>query len=145
MAVQSTNVNRPKRQKGSSKKSKASWRKNTEIEDIEDFIEDQRLEERLGGAFDKRSDSELFVLDNTTNEAPNPVATIEIPVLDKRAARKKKASLKKLKCLSHLEVENTSAIQYPKKGRNRRKTPEERRNPTLKRKEAALHKAGIIR
>ena len=72
MAVQSTNVNRPKRQKGSSKKSKASWRKNTEIEDIEDFIEDQRLEERLGGAFDKRSDSELFVLDNTTNEALIP-------------------------------------------------------------------------
>ena len=75
MAVQNTNVNRPKRQKGSSKKSKASWRKNTEIEDIEDFIEDQRLEERLGGAFDKRSDSELFVLDNTTNEAPNPGKT----------------------------------------------------------------------
>ena len=72
MAVQNTNVNRPKRQKGSSKKSKASWRKNTEIEDIEDFIEDQRLEERLGGAFDKRSDSELFVLDNTTNEALIP-------------------------------------------------------------------------
>lgn len=31
-----------------SKKSKLSWRKHVNITDVEDFLEDKRLEERLG-------------------------------------------------------------------------------------------------
>lgn len=31
-----------------SKKSKLSWRKHVNIADVEEFLEDQRLEERLG-------------------------------------------------------------------------------------------------
>lgn len=31
-----------------SKKLKASWRKHVDIHDVEEFLEDQRLEERLG-------------------------------------------------------------------------------------------------
>ena len=63
------NVNRPKPQKKASKKNKKSWRKNTDLEEVEDFLEDQRLEERLGGAFDKRSDSDIFIVDNVKTAA----------------------------------------------------------------------------
>ena len=31
-----------------SKKNKKSWRKHTDIKDVEDFLDDKRLEERLG-------------------------------------------------------------------------------------------------
>lgn len=31
-----------------SMKKKSSWRKNTDIQDIEDFLEEQRLQERIG-------------------------------------------------------------------------------------------------
>ena len=65
MTVMDANISRPKAQKKASKKNKKSWRKNTDIEDVEEFLEDQRLEERLGGAFDKRTDSDIFVVDNS--------------------------------------------------------------------------------
>lgn len=32
-----------------SKKKKASWRKNTDITDVENFLEEQRQQERIGG------------------------------------------------------------------------------------------------
>lgn len=54
----------PKRNKKASKKSKKSWRKNTDITEVEDFLEDQRLEERLGGPFSDKKDGELFLVDN---------------------------------------------------------------------------------
>ena len=68
MTIMEVNTNRPKPQKKASKKNKKSWRKNTELDDVEEFLDDQRLEERLGGAFDKRSDSDIFVVDKTKND-----------------------------------------------------------------------------
>ena len=65
MTVMDANISRPKAHKKASKKNKKSWRKYTDIEDVEEFLEDQRLEERLGGAFDKRTDSDIFVVDNS--------------------------------------------------------------------------------
>ena len=61
-----SSIKPPKIQKKASKKNKKSWRKNTDLEEVEDFLEDQRLEERLGGAFDKRSDSDIFVVDKSS-------------------------------------------------------------------------------
>ena len=76
MTVMEVNANRPKPQKKASKKNKKSWRKNTDIEDVEDFLEDQRLEERLGGSFDKRSDSDIFIVDNTKNKVEGKISPI---------------------------------------------------------------------
>ena len=39
------------------------------MEEVEEFLDDQRLEERLGGAFDKRKDSDIFILDKSINGA----------------------------------------------------------------------------
>ncbi|XP_045504036.1 ribosome biogenesis protein NOP53 [Colias croceus] len=51
-----------KKKKRVSKKNKAAWRKHSDIRDVEDFLEDQRLEERLG-RFDTKKDEEIFMLD----------------------------------------------------------------------------------
>lgn len=37
-----------KKKKNLSKKNKKDWRKNCDIRDVEEFLDDQRLEERLG-------------------------------------------------------------------------------------------------
>ena len=63
----------------------------------------------------------------------------------KREARKKKARETSLKCFSNLDIETNSGVQDPKKGRDSRKTPEQRKNPTIKKKEVEMAKAGIIR
>ena len=68
MSIKMASVLAPKSNKGSSKKNKKSWRKNTSIEDIEEFLDDQRLEERLGGSFDKRKDDQLFIVDSKVEE-----------------------------------------------------------------------------
>ena len=60
--------NAPKKAKGSSKKTKKGWRKNVDITQEEDFLEDQRLEERLGGPFNEKADEELFVIDNKAED-----------------------------------------------------------------------------
>ncbi|KAL0819171.1 hypothetical protein ABMA28_008424 [Loxostege sticticalis] len=51
-----------KKKKHVSKKNKKAWRKHCDIRDVEDFLEEQRLDERLG-KFDTKPDSELFVVD----------------------------------------------------------------------------------
>ena len=61
--------------KGASKENKKSWRKNTSIEDIEEFLDDQRLEERLGGSFDQRKDEDLFVVDSKRDVEEEKVPT----------------------------------------------------------------------
>lgn len=144
MTIMEVNVNRPKPQKKASKKNKKSWRKNTELDDVEDFLDDQRLEERLGGAFDKRSDSDIFVVDTAKDEATECSESTSINI-SKREARKKTAREKSLKCFSNLDVNSNSGVQDPKKGRDSRKTPEQRKNPTIKKKEEELAKAGMIR
>merc|ERR1712018_645722 len=120
MTIMDVSTNRPKPQKKASKKNKKSWRKNTELDDVEEFLDDQRLEERLGGAFDKRSDSDIFVVDTTKNEATD-INESTATHLSKREARKKKAKEKSLKCFSNLNIESNSGVQDPKKGRDSRK------------------------
>lgn len=68
-------INAPMKNKGASKKNKKSWRKNTSIEDIEEFLDDQRLEERLGGSFDQRKDEDLFVVDSKRDVEEEKVPT----------------------------------------------------------------------
>merc|ERR1711881_208054 len=107
-----TSTTAPKRRKGASKKNKKSWRKNTDIDDVNEFLEDQRLEERLGGAFDERADDELFIVDKGQEE--------EKAVTTTRAARKKAAAEKPLRCHANLT---------PEVPQEKHETPGQRRNP----------------
>ena len=65
--------------------------------------------------------------------------------LSKREARKKKAREKTFKCFSNLDIAMNSGVQDPKKGRDPRKTPEQRKSAATKKKEDEMAKAGIIR
>uniref|UniRef100_A0A6M2DSD8 Ribosome biogenesis protein NOP53 n=1 Tax=Xenopsylla cheopis TaxID=163159 RepID=A0A6M2DSD8_XENCH len=51
------------KKKSVSKRSKLSWRKHVDIKDVDNFLEDQRHEERLGKQFSLRTDNELFQVD----------------------------------------------------------------------------------
>jgi len=57
-----------------SKKNKSSWRKNVNIEDVENFLEDKRLEERLGRNLDTAKSADLFDID-TGGDDDNTLAT----------------------------------------------------------------------
>jgi len=50
------------------KSKKRNWRKHVDIQDVEDHLEDQRLQERTGGLVAEKTDEQLFFIDNTTSE-----------------------------------------------------------------------------
>ncbi|KAL1122102.1 hypothetical protein AAG570_003508 [Ranatra chinensis] len=106
------------KKKGVSKKSKKSWRKHVNIQDVDDFLDDKRLEERLGGPFENKKDEELFFVDTK-------------PLSENELLSRKERSLRPLKCLEILK--STSSVQDPVIKRNRVRTREERRHPIRKR------------
>ncbi|KAK0086048.1 hypothetical protein PV325_003985 [Microctonus aethiopoides] len=67
--MQETTKEVHKKRRRVSKKNKKSWRKHIDIKDVDKFLEDKRLEERLGNPFDVRSNEELFVVDAAPNDS----------------------------------------------------------------------------
>nr|XP_012228255.1 PREDICTED: uncharacterized protein CG1785 [Linepithema humile]XP_012228256.1 PREDICTED: uncharacterized protein CG1785 [Linepithema humile]XP_012228257.1 PREDICTED: uncharacterized protein CG1785 [Linepithema humile] len=104
-----------------SKKTKKSWRKYVDIKDVDAFLEDKRLEERLG-VFSEYSNSQLFIVDNTAN-------TIESGTTSKHATRLA-LKTKELKCFASLKPH--TLVPDPISVRNRVKTKEERVNFILR-------------
>lgn len=88
-----------KKRKRVSKKNKTSWRKNIDIEDVNDFLETSRLEERIGQVSHK-PDDELFVVDTAPKKQK----------LTARAQRKLTGSKPPR---SFLGLENTSQVPDP--------------------------------
>ena len=134
-------LNPPKKAKGSSKKTKKGWRKNVDIAEVEEYLDEQRLEQRLGGAFAERADDELFTVD-TINEGKIENKADDIAEEEPKRWRRKRES-KPLKCFQHLEI--TNGVSDPKSGRNRTKTLEERKNPIVTAKEKALVDQGVVK
>ncbi|XP_030378739.1 ribosome biogenesis protein NOP53 [Scaptodrosophila lebanonensis] len=102
-----------------SKKNKSAWRK-TDIQDVEQFLEDQRQEERIGTFADKK-DADLFVVDAT----PQKVKPIILTPKEKRKLNAKKPMR------SHQALENTSKVQDPIVKRNHVKQKKNGRNIEL--------------
>jgi len=125
-----TNMNPPKKSLGSgaSKKNKKSWRKNTDIADIEEFLDEKRFDERVGGSFEDRPDSALFVVDKSKGEKK------------KKNSRK---DPKPLKCFANLL--GLPGAKDPIKKRNRTKLPDERVNPIVKDMQDRAIKAGKVK
>jgi len=127
-----TKINNKK--KGISKKNKKSWRKHTDVTDIENFLDDQRLEERLGGSFDKRENKDLFVEDKVPDS--------ELPKSNKTLNKKQKASSAP-KCFQILKP--WTSVPDPITKRNRVKSREERKCAIRKLIEETKKKSGIIK
>ncbi|KAJ8711568.1 hypothetical protein PYW08_008522 [Mythimna loreyi] len=101
-----------KKKKRVSKKNKKAWGKYSDIRDVEEFLEDQRLEERLG-KFDTKPDSELFVVD--TGGDNEEVKVEDVKPLSRKL--QKRAKLNEVpKCFEVLLP--TSKVQDPNKKRN---------------------------
>lgn len=125
VTMEETNMNPPKKTHAS-KKNKKSWRKNTDIADIEEFLDEKRFDERVGGSFEDRPDSALFVVDKSKGV--------------KKKANKKEP--KPLKCFANLL--GLPGAKDPIKKRNRTKLPEERVNPIVKDMQDRALKAGKV-
>ncbi|KAJ2160317.1 hypothetical protein GGF46_002363 [Coemansia sp. RSA 552] len=57
----------PKRARGG-RKHRSDWRKNIDLGDVEEGLEELRAEERQGGAVEARQDTDLFVMDTAGDE-----------------------------------------------------------------------------
>eukprot|EP00088_Acartia_fossae_P021927 TRINITY_DN23269_c0_g1_i2.p1 TRINITY_DN23269_c0_g1~~TRINITY_DN23269_c0_g1_i2.p1 ORF type:complete len:505 (+),score=163.88 TRINITY_DN23269_c0_g1_i2:52-1515(+) len=119
----------PKINKKASKKNKKSWRKNIDITDVEEALEEQRFEERVGGSFSERDSKDLFMLDTS--------GTLQ----DETASNKKKEP-KTFKCFSLLE--GLPGAPDPAPQRDRVRSSEERMNPIVKKKKEHLQNTGFI-
>lgn len=115
-----------------SKKLKKSWRKHVNINDVEEFLEEKRLEERLGPPIETVPDEALFKLDTKPSEE----------LLSKKDRRKLRAA-KPLKCFSALQPYTN--VPDPIAKRNRVRTKEERRNELVKKKEKLNEIKGIVK
>jgi len=98
-----------------SKKNKKSWRKNVDMAQVNEFLEEKRFEERTGGSMEDKPDEALFTLD--TN--------VEVQV----SSRNKRRESKPLKCFALLE--GLPGAPDPVPVRNKTRKPEERENPIV--------------
>nr|XP_018900303.1 PREDICTED: uncharacterized protein CG1785 [Bemisia tabaci] len=112
------------------KRSKKAWRK-TDSSDVDAFLEDKRLEERLGKPFSERTDDELFQVDTAPAKKSVPLSVAE---------KKRKAFLPP-KCFEILEPD--SAVSDPITKRNRVRTKAERQDRIAKSKEEQRKKLGL--
>ncbi|XP_022332114.1 ribosome biogenesis protein NOP53-like isoform X2 [Crassostrea virginica] len=85
-------ANVPRKKSRLAKNKKKAWRK-VDITDVEEFLEDERLQERTGGLVAEKSDTELFTLER------NVTSTESEKTIPKK--KRKKVSIE-LKCYSHL-------------------------------------------
>ncbi|XP_049784662.1 ribosome biogenesis protein NOP53 [Schistocerca cancellata] len=134
MKLMQGNVREVKKKKHISKKRKKSLRKYIDIKDVDDFLEDKRLEERLGVPFEDRPDEALFRIEET---ADSVVDKPETHLSKKEALRQKP-----VRCFEILH--SYSAVQDPVRKRNRVRTPEERKHPIKKKIEEERKSKGIL-
>ncbi|GFO34613.1 glioma tumor suppressor candidate region gene 2 [Plakobranchus ocellatus] len=88
------------------KNKKKSWRV-SKVEDIEEFLEDERQQMRTGGLVSEKSDETLFVLDTSSSTATKKVSVGET---QSKKARKGKS----LRCLALLQPDpHSKAVRKP--------------------------------
>uniref|UniRef100_A0A8D8Q6Y6 Ribosome biogenesis protein NOP53 n=1 Tax=Cacopsylla melanoneura TaxID=428564 RepID=A0A8D8Q6Y6_9HEMI len=80
-----------------SKKLKKSWRKNCDTTDVDQYLDNKRLEERLGKAFSERSNEALFTIDVRPDSGHEPSVMLS-------SAQRKKKALQPAKCFQSLEI-----------------------------------------
>jgi len=112
----SNEVGAPKPSKAS-KKNKKSWRKNVDMTEVNEYLEEKRFEERVGGSVTDKADEALFTVD-TNVEA------------ELSETKRKRREDKPLKCFALLNGLPGAANPVPL--RNHTLTPEQRENPIVK-------------
>ncbi|KAL0277003.1 UNVERIFIED_CONTAM: hypothetical protein PYX00_004438 [Menopon gallinae] len=115
-----------------SKKTKKSWRKNVDINDVEDFLEEQRWEERTGFKVSELKDEDLFEIHKTGD---NETTTVPLKPTENITSKKPSGSMRLRETSTPVAfsiLEKRSAVPDPVIKRNRVKTREEKRHPAVK-------------
>jgi len=107
-------IGAPKPNKAS-RKGKKSWRKNVDMTQVNEFLEEKRFEERVGGSFEDKPDDALFAIETKVEEDEPP--------------KKERKKVKPLRCFANLE--GLPGASDPKPQRPRVRQPEERENPVV--------------
>nr|CAG4642559.1 EOG090X07H9 [Evadne anonyx] len=114
-----------KKRKRIAKHKKKAWRVTSNVEDVEQFLETKRREERTGIVVSDLPTKDLLVIDDApdTEEVPynKPVGPLK---------KRKVREIGPLKCYAILTP--SSAVNDPLKSRNRVRLPEERIDPLIK-------------
>jgi len=125
---------------------KKNWKKHTDIQDVEEYLEDKRLQERTGGIAAEKKDDQLFFLDSAAPSAPpNPDAD-QLP----KALGKKRKIDEPLRCYSNLQPDSRIPIvntaQKGEKGKKRQVLAAKRRqtDPKLVKRLRASQKQHAI-
>lgn len=118
-----------------SKKTKKSWRKHVDVTDVDAFLDNKRLEERLGAPFSKRKDSQLFIVDKNAST----IGTVKISKREARLAIKNREP----RCFASLKPH--TQVPDPISKRNRVRTKEERMSSILRQREADRKLKGILK
>lgn len=116
-----------------SKKTKKSWRKYIDVKDVDAFLENDRLEERLGVPFSEHTDTQLFTIDKYD---------VTEHVISKRAARLASKN-KEPRCFASLKPH--TCVPDPISKRNRVRTKNERMSSILRQREADRKLKGILK
>eukprot|EP00092_Neocalanus_flemingeri_P006856 GFUD01007401.1.p1 GENE.GFUD01007401.1~~GFUD01007401.1.p1 ORF type:complete len:484 (-),score=174.97 GFUD01007401.1:60-1511(-) len=116
----------PKMSKAS-KKNKKSWRKNVDMTGVNQFLEEKRFEERVGGSFADRPDEKLFTIEKEAKIVPE---------------KRNRKEVKKLRCFANLE--GLPGAKDPKPIRNFTLKPEDRENPIVRDMKTKKIKSGKI-
>jgi len=120
----------PKINKKAAKNKKRNWRKNIDTADIEEALEEQRFEERVGGSFAARDSKDLFTLD-TEGKDPN-----------ERKVKKNRREQKPNKAWALLN--GLGGAPDPIVKRNRVRTKEEKESSLMKKRRELRIQQGII-
>lgn len=99
---------------------KKNWKKHSDIQDVEDYLEDKRLEERTGGVAAEKEDEQLFFLDSAPPTAPSkPEADLQL-----KAPGKKRKIDEPLRCHANLQPDSriplANTAQKGEKGKKRK-------------------------
>nr|CAG4640913.1 EOG090X07H9 [Eulimnadia texana] len=133
LSEQNENSSKTAKKKRIPKHKKKAWRITSDIADVERFLEDERLEERLGAPFAERESKSLFVIDTENAE------TLDEKIV---TSGKRDRTIGPLKCFAILNP--SSAVNDPIKKRNRVRLPEERRDPLVVRVQKERRAMGKI-
>ncbi|KAK8780146.1 hypothetical protein V5799_018510 [Amblyomma americanum] len=121
---------------GVSKNRKKAWIKHIDVNDVEEFLEEQRLDERMGGPVSSKPDEELFFVDKLPAAPKTPAAE-----------NKKLRRNRKLACFRNLEP--SSKVKAPVQPRRVRdpdaRKPAEVRETQRQRLGQRLAKAAVDR
>uniref|UniRef100_A0A0A9X8V0 Ribosome biogenesis protein NOP53 n=1 Tax=Lygus hesperus TaxID=30085 RepID=A0A0A9X8V0_LYGHE len=113
-----------KKKKKVCKRNKKNWRKYIDTKDIDDFLDQQRQEERIGGPASKKKNEELFFIDDLPTKEAEQERNLPLT--------KKQRALLPMTCYKNLE--SLTAVPDPITKRNRVRTKEERQATMIKKK-----------